>query len=81
MSSMQRTTVMIPADLKARADAWARAQGVSLGELVRDALFKVISSKERPQADSLFADTAVFHGETPFDLARDHDRYLYGDKA
>ncbi len=74
---VKRTTIMLPTDLKHRAEQVARIEGVSLGELIR------VSLEERLQRsharDPLFADEAVFRGETPTDLAHEHDRYLYND--
>ena len=77
---MLRTTIMIPADLKHRAEQQARRSGVSLGEFVREALRAAVSERDdgTPE-DPLFADTAVYDGESPSDSARNHDRYLYGE--
>lgn len=73
---MQRTTILLPAELKRRAVKRAKERGVSFGELVRKALaahLRDVSDTE----DSLLADLAVFQGKTPRDLAAEHDRYLY----
>lgn len=76
---MKRTTVMIPPDLKARAEHAARERGISFGQLVRDALDAALAGSDA--ADPLFADEAVYGDEAPSDLAAAHDRYLYGDPA
>jgi hypothetical protein len=78
---MHRTTLMLPRDLKARALKEARAHGVSLGEWIRQI---VAAALRRPGGrkdvkDSLYADTAVCRKAGPNDLARGHDRYLYGE--
>jgi hypothetical protein len=72
---MERTTVLLPAELKAQAERAAKAAGVSLGELIRRAL----EAKVAQARDPLFADEAAFSGDTASDLAREHDRYLYDD--
>lgn len=79
---MHRTTLMLPPDLKGRAQQQAREQGVSLGEFVRRAIESQLngSGAVLRAADSLFAD-AVFTGDAPADSAAEHDRYLYGDST
>jgi hypothetical protein len=74
---MQRITLLLPPDLKAQAQRQAHAKGISLGELIREVL-KTEPTGPRA-ADPLFADTAVFLGDTPPDLSLHHDRYLYDD--
>lgn len=78
---MHRTTLMLPADLKTRAQRRARDLGVSLGELIRRALEAELghAADARRSADPLFADTAIFTGSTPPDLAARHDHYLYDE--
>ncbi len=80
---MKRTTVMLPSELKARAQQHARKRGISFGQLLREAVEDALrtDSHGRRTADLLFADTAVFAGEAPADLSSRHDRYLYGTKA
>lgn len=79
---MQRTTIMLPVKLKARAARSARRRGISLGELIRDALEASVSRQPRgPDAedDAFWADRLVSDAVVPADLSSDHDRYLYGD--
>ncbi len=76
---MKRTTVMLPIDLKARATRAARERGISFGELLRRALAAAVESPAATYDDPVFADGAVFEGETPEDLAVEHDGYLYGN--
>ena len=77
---MKRTTVMIPDDLKNRAVKRAEAMGISLGEFIRESLKRNLKSDNAlPFVDSYMGDTAVYEGDTPGDLAQNHDKYLYGD--
>lgn len=80
---MLRTTLMIPPALKARAQQRARELGISVGELIRRALEAELSSSKSGSRsdDPLFTDQTVFDGESPSDLAENHDRYLYGEDA
>ena len=79
---MDRTTIMLPPELKTRAASQAKKMSISLGQYIREALKKSLDLEKRREAkdDSLFLDTAIFDGTTPKDLATDHDRYLYGDE-
>jgi len=78
---MQRITLLLPPDLKAQAQRQARAQGVSLGELIREILATALKMEPNGQraVDPLFADDAIFPDDTPSDLSLHHDRYLYDD--
>jgi len=75
---MYRTTVMLPEDLKSRCVREAQALGVSFGEFVREALATAADAAENPDTvDPLFADTAVYEGDTPTDVSGKHDAHLY----
>ena len=76
---MKRTTVMLPPDLKARATRTARERGISFGELLRQSLAAAVESPAAAYDDPVFADSAVFEGKAPEDLAVEHDGYLYGN--
>lgn len=79
---MTRTTLMLPADLKARSERRAREIGISMGELVRRSLVRLLDETASPASeDALYADVVVSAAETPSDLAERHDDYLYGDRA
>jgi hypothetical protein len=68
---------MIPEDLKIRAARRANAEDISLGEFIRESLEKALRSNPAGFLDDPFLnDNAVFEGETPVDLALDHDEYL-----
>ena len=79
---MQRTTIMLPDDLKAKAIQHARTSGVSLGELIRISLTAFVYQPVKGQKvrDPFFADTAVYHGKTPKDLSANVDKYLYDEE-
>ena len=79
---MKRTTIMLSDDLKIRAHHRAKGIGVSLGELIRESLEVILSHPDEKKLteDSLFADDSVYGGNTPKDLSRNHDQYLYGEK-
>jgi hypothetical protein len=79
---MTRTTLMLPADLKARSERRARELGVSMGEFVRRSLVRLLDETASPASeDALYADAVASAAETPVDLAERHDDYLYGDPA
>ncbi len=76
---MQRTTIMLPRDLKQRAALEARARGVSLGELIREALQRLLRAEDHPEGeDPLIGDCAIYEGPDPGDTAANHDDLLYG---
>ena len=79
---MKRTSLMLPDDLKIRAHNRAKGMGISLGELIRESLEITLDNadEEKLTKDSLFADDALYDGEVPKDLSRNHDQYLYGEK-
>jgi hypothetical protein len=77
---MDRTTIMLPNDLKSRAANRAKNMGISLGQYIREVLEKSLETDSGGEGscDPLFADSAVFADHTPEDLASNHDEYLYG---
>ena len=79
---MNRTTIMLPGELKRQAQERAVAEGISFGELVRRSLLAAVSTppSERIE-DPLFADSAIYLGEAPANLSKDHDQFLYTDAA
>ncbi len=77
---MHRTTIMLPAQLKLKAVRQAQRLGISFGELVRFSLEKILKNSKALSDDPLFNDRAVFSGKIPKDVARHHDKYLYGMK-
>ena len=75
---MRRTTIMLPLDLKARAARAAQEQGISFGEFVRRSLTAAIEGRRNRLVcgDPLYSDGVVHEGDTPTDLASNHDGYL-----
>lgn len=78
-ATMKRTTIMLPPDLKSRAERKARQDGRSFGELVRESLGRYLRSTPGAPSDPLLADEAVFEDAAPADLSSAHDRYLYDE--
>jgi len=77
---MQRTTVMIPFELKIKALERARQMGLSFGELIRLGLKKMVQTTiDLGVDDPLFIDKSTFTHQAPKDLSTNHDEYLYGD--
>jgi hypothetical protein len=77
---MQRTTIMLPVDLKQRASTLATRLGISLGELIRQSLEAALRGNAgEVREDPLFTDQAVYRGPVPANLSADHDDFLYGE--
>jgi hypothetical protein len=72
---MVNIVVPFPDDLQRRAEAVAHERGLTLDEFVRRCVSNFVAQNRA--ADPLFTDTEVFVGDTPTDLAENHDRYLY----
>ena len=74
---------MLPEELKATAQRYARRHGMSLGDLIRESLRQRLlqESDESRTEDPLFADPAVYEEDAPGDLASRHDDYLYDDPS
>ena len=80
MYAMHRTTVMLPADLKHKAQQLAHERGISFGELVRESLVAALQNHQGEiREDLLFGDSAVYGGPAPSRLSTDHDAFLYGE--
>jgi hypothetical protein len=72
---MHRTTIMLPADLRRKADREAKSLGISLSELIRRRLSEGGGGEDiRPR----FYARQPWQGPGPSDLAANHDQYLYG---
>jgi len=76
---MHRTTIMLPEELKLKAKQRAQSYGISLGELIRHALEKYLTSEARDQEeeDPFFADRVTWDGPVPDDYSINHDKHLY----
>lgn len=72
---MHRTTILLPAGLRRKADREAKALGISLSELIRRRLGE---SSEEPEPKPRFFSRPPWTGAGPSDTAANHDEYLYG---
>jgi len=73
---MVNVSVPFPENLRDQAEAAARERGMSLDEFVRQSVSRAIGHNR--STDPLFANTEVFAGDAPHDLAENHDEYLFG---
>ena len=75
---MNRTTIVLPPELKFEAQRLAHELHVSLTQLIREALEAQIKkfSKKR-DSNPFFEDRQFFQGKAPKDLSENHDDYLY----
>lgn len=80
---MDRTTIMLPRDLKVRLTLRARELGISVGELIRRAVSRALdqSPGEAQAADPLMGDESVCRESVPPDYSTRHDDHLYGDDS
>jgi hypothetical protein len=78
-AAMKRTTIMLPESLLSRALSRAKQKGISLGELIREALDALAAVTHDAERDPLFEDV-VYDGPGPGDAASRHDTYLYDAK-
>ena len=77
---MEHVEITLSLELKSRAEALARQEGVSLEELFRELLDTRLKAYESAERDPLFARYRAFDGDAPTDLAENHDKYLYDDE-
>lgn len=73
---MHRTTILLPDELRRRADREAKALGISLSELIRRRL-AADGEQENVVRPRFFA-RQPWPGSGPTDTAANHDSYLYG---
>jgi hypothetical protein len=73
---MHRTTIMLPPDLRRKADREAKALGISLSELIRRRLSA--GGLPEPGAKPRFFSRQPWQGAGGSDTAANHDQYLYG---
>ena len=73
---MHRTTILLPDFVRKAAQGEARARGISLGELIRRKLVEGVKEVEAKQP--VFFRRESWKGNTPADLSKNHDTYLYG---
>jgi hypothetical protein len=73
---MHRTTILLPSDLRRKADREARALGISLSELIRRRL--AADEAGTPTNRPRFFSRQPWTGAGPEDMSANHDSYLYG---
>jgi hypothetical protein len=80
-----RTTIVMPPELKARARHCAQREGVSFGEFVRRAVSERIEPAKKHSAkkdrDPFLDNRKVFRDNRPADLIDHLDDFLYGKRA
>ena len=78
---MERTTIMLSAELKEKAATRAQKMKISLGQLIRQSLERFITEEDpKHREDPFFTDPEIFNGDAEEDLALHHDKYLYGEE-
>ena len=81
---MHRTTILLPVTLRREAENVARAQGITLSELIRQKLAAAVVAKtggNRRTRDPLFRPARLIESKGPSDFSLHHDDYLYGPKS
>jgi len=76
---MHRTTILLPQDLRRRAERDARALGISLSELIRRRLSEGLGDDDEDEKAPRFFCRTPWKGAGPSDTAKRHDDYLYGE--
>ena len=80
---MNKTTILLPEDLKRRASALAKKRGTTLSAFIRKQLERSVEQDEANvgsrKEDPLFSNWNPSDADLPSDLSANHDRYLYGE--
>ncbi len=76
MPYMQRTSLLLPPDLQLQAAALARRRGISLGELIRQALLREAAAEQSGDADTFWTKETTFRSGDGT-LSTRHDDELY----
>jgi predicted DNA-binding ribbon-helix-helix protein len=76
-TSEVRTQIYLPRRLHQSLRRAAKARGVSMAQLIREAAEEALRRTDTPQQDPL-ADLVGVIRDAPHDLAEGHDDYLYG---
>jgi hypothetical protein len=81
INTMKRTSLLLPPELRNRAERRAKQLGISFGELVRRALVTVLDTADAGETrDPFYADAAIHDGDAPPDASVHHDEHLYGGR-
>jgi hypothetical protein len=75
---MSDIIVPVPDDLKDRAEAAARQNGISLPEFVRQCIAMTVDERLK---DPIFSNLSIYYGDAPSDLSTRVDDYLYGEES
>ena len=73
---MHRTTILLPPELRRKADKEAKALGISLSELIRRRLGG--NDEEETEKRPRFFTRQPWQGAGASNVAANHDDYLYG---
>ena len=80
---MNKTTILLPDDLRNRARTLAKKRGTTLSGLIRKQLEQAVNEDESAiqnrTEDPLFSSWKPSAANTPVDLSVNHDQYLYGE--
>lgn len=77
MAGMKRTTIMLPADLKAKSQREARRLGISLGQLIRKSLEMELDQSRKPRRRRFFPDLDLtFTDDGPPNLVANLESFL-----
>src|SRR5437879_3870166 len=73
----ERTTIVMPPHLKARAVARARQQKISFGEFVRRAVEKQLAAPVSKTGDPFWDNLRIIDDDGPADMSARIDDYVY----
>lgn len=74
---MKQIQIQLPDALKAEAEKYAQAMGITLDRLIADLLTAGLKQKNNAESDPIFTEQSVFTGKVPADSSTNHDNYLY----
>jgi hypothetical protein len=75
---MHRTTILLPPELRRKADKEAKALGISLSELIRRRLSGDGAGDHGTKSKPRFFSRKPWQGSGASDMAANHDEHLYG---
>ncbi len=77
---MHRTTILLPAALREKAEKVAQGRGITLSELIRRQLATAVRGTKASKrgGDPIFSPVRLMHPGGTGDIAARHDDYLYG---
>ncbi|MFP4521716.1 MAG: CopG family transcriptional regulator [Fibrobacterota bacterium] len=76
---MNRTTVMLPENLKKEIMKYASKNGMSLGEFIRTSCERYLAEHgAKSRGDSIFSARYIIRQKGPSDVSENIDKYIYG---